>query len=357
MGRGARPGRPLTVDVHGHVFSPEAEAVAARDGSPGRAERPPREPAATRRVNRAQRARVRGKLTSVPERLADLDRMGIDVQVLSAAPPQYHYGLPAEAGGRVARLINERIAAMVAARPDRFVGLATVPLQAPALAVAELTHAVERLGLRGVEVGTHVGERELSDRRFRRFFARAEALGALVFLHPHGVPDPGRLRRHYFTNVVGNPLDSTIAVSHLILDGVLDALPGLQVLVAHGGGYLPAYPGRLDHAHAVRPDARGRIHRRPTSYLGRLHFDTVVFSPDQLEYLVARYGAHRLLLGTDYPFDMGMDDPVGFVQGARVPPAARAAILGGNAARLLGPLGPRRAPRRRARPARAAGRP
>ena len=291
---------------------------------------------ATTQVNRTQRERVRGKLTSTPDRLADLDRMSIDVAVLSPAPLQYHYGIPGDAGHSVARLINDRIAAIVEERPDRFVGLGTVPMQAPGLAVEELDRLVGTLGLRGVEIGTNVNGAELSDASFRPVFARAEALGALVFLHPNGFPDGRRLSDHYFMNVIGNPLDSTVAVSHLIFAGVLDAYPRLKVLVAHGGGFLAAYAGRMDHAYRVRPDCQGLIPRRPTSYLGKLYFDTLVFSPDQLEYLVRRYGSARLLLGSDYPFDMGMDDPVGFVERARLTRGEKAAILGENAARLLG---------------------
>ena len=191
--------------------------------------------------------------------------------------------------------------------------------------------------MRGVEIGTNVNGAELSDPSFRPFFARAEELGALVFLHPDGFPDGRRLSEHYFMNVIGNPLDSTVAVSHLIFDGVLDAHPRLKVLVAHGGGFLPAYAGRMDHAYRMRPDCRERIRRRPTSYLQRLYFDTVVFTTHQLEYLVRQYGSQHLLMGTDYPFDMGMDDPVGFVESARrLTRVERAAILGRNAARLLG---------------------
>jgi aminocarboxymuconate-semialdehyde decarboxylase len=270
-------------------------------------------------VNRAQWERVRGKLTSVPERLADLDGMRIDVAVLSPAPPQYHYGIPPDAGLDMARVINDRIAGIVGEPPDRFIGLGTVPMQAPDLAMDELDRLMGQLGLRGVEIGTNVNGAELSDASFRPFFARAEELDALVFLHPNGFPEGRRLSNHYSMNVIGNPLDSTVAVSHLIFDGVLDAHPRLKMLVAHGGGFLAAYAGRMDHAYRVRPDCRGRIPRRPTSYLRRLYF-----------------GLQHLLLGTGYPFDMGMDDPVGFVESARrLTRLEKAAILGRNAARLL----------------------
>jgi aminocarboxymuconate-semialdehyde decarboxylase len=265
-----------------------------------------------------------------------MDRMGIDVQAISPAPPQFYYWAAPELGRAAARLVNDRIAEIVHDHPGRFVGLATVPLRAPEFAVTELERAVKKLGLRGVEICTNVAGAELSDERFRPFFAKAEELGILVFMHPNGFTDGRRLADHYFSNLIGNPLDSTVAVSHLIFGGVLDAYPKLKICVAHGGGYLPAYAGRMDHAHAGRSDCRLCIKKKPTSYLKRLHFDTLVFTPHQLEYLVSQYGSDRILLGTDYPYDMGMYDPLAFVESAgKLTRADREAIVGGNAVRLL----------------------
>jgi aminocarboxymuconate-semialdehyde decarboxylase len=211
-----------------------------------------------------------------------------------------------------------------------------VPMQAPELAVAELERAVKQLGLRGVEICTNVAGAELSDARFRPFWAKAEELGILVFLHPNGFTEGRRLSDHYFINVIGNPLDSTVAVSHLIFGGVLDAYPKLKICVAHGGGFLPAYSGRSDHAHGARSDVRTGIKKKPTSYLKKLYFDTIVFTHQQLEYLAEAWGSDHLLLGSDYPFDMAEPDPVGFVAGAKgLSRDDKAAILGGNAAKLL----------------------
>jgi aminocarboxymuconate-semialdehyde decarboxylase len=210
-------------------------------------------------------------------------------------------------------------------------------MQEPELAVAELDRAMRELGMRGVEICTSVAGEELSNDRFRKFFAKAEELDALIFMHPNGFSDGDRLSDHYFINVIGNPLDSTVAVSHLIFGGILDAYPNLKICVAHGGGFLPAYAGRIDHAHASREDCRQRIEERPSSYLRKLYFDTVVFTEHQLEYLVSLYGSDHIVLGTDYPYDMGMYDPVGFVDGASaLTTGDKAAIVGGNAARLLG---------------------
>jgi aminocarboxymuconate-semialdehyde decarboxylase len=288
-------------------------------------------------------------LTSIETRLADMDKMGIDIQAISPAPFQYNYWAEPELGLQSARLVNERIASIVQDHPDRFVGLGTVPLQAPALAVAELERMVRQLDLRGVEICTNVAGAELSDDRFRPFFAKAEELGIVVFMHPSGFTQGDRLSDHYFINVIGNPLDSTVAVSHLIFGGVLDAYPKLKLVIAHGGGFLPAYSGRMDHAHGARTDCRRCIKKKPTSYLKRLYFDTIVFTEHQLEYLVRQWGSDHILLGTDYPYDMGMYDPVAFVEGARkLSRDERTRIVGGNAAKLL-KIRPPAATRKRAK--------
>jgi aminocarboxymuconate-semialdehyde decarboxylase len=329
------PRRHFTVDIHCHVFTPEADRLAQP------AFRPEYEPTlrhatdATREVNRMQQETIRSKLTAIETRLADMDKLGIDVQAISPAPPQYYYWAPDELGRESARLINNRIAEIVGKHPDRFVGMGTVPLQNPSLAVAELERMVKELNFRGVEICTNVAGAELSDQRFRPFFAKAEELGALIFLHPNGFTEGRRLADHYFINIIGNPLDSTVAVSHLIFGGVLDAYPRLKICVAHGGGFLPAYSGRSDHGHKARPDSRTATAKKPTSYLKKLYFDTIVFTHHQLEYLAATWGSDHLLLGSDYPFDMAEPDPVGFVSSAKLGLADKAAILGGNAAKLL----------------------
>jgi aminocarboxymuconate-semialdehyde decarboxylase len=259
------------------------------------------------------------------------------VQAVSTSPLQFHYWTPPEVGREICRLVNENIAGMVARQPERFVGLAHVPMQAGELAAAELERCVKELGFRGAEIGTNIAGVEISDSRFEPFWKKAEALGVVVFIHPHGFTEGRRLSDHYFSNVIGNPLDTTVAVSHLIFDGVLDRYPRLKVVSAHGGGYLGSYPFRMDHAHGARSDCRERIKRKPTSYLGKLYFDTLVWDHKALRHLVALWGADHIVAGTDYPFDMGYYDPAGFVNGAKfLTRAEKDAILGGNAAKLLG---------------------
>jgi aminocarboxymuconate-semialdehyde decarboxylase len=347
------PRKHFTVDIHCHVETPEAsDLVKGVEHAP--------EPAmvfanaATREVNRKQQETIYPAITSVALRLKHMDRTGIDVQAISTAPGQYYYWADPDLGRQTSRLINENIAEICGRHPDRFVGLATVPLQAPSLAVAELEHAVKTLGLRGVEICTNVAGEELSDERFRPFFAKAEELGILIFMHPSGFTEGRRLSDHYFINVIGNPLDTTVAVHHLIFGGVLDAYPRLKIVVAHGGGYLPAYSGRIDHAHQARSDCRRIIKKRPTSYLKKLYFDTIVFTHHQLEYLAAQYGSDHIMLGTDYPYDMALPNAVRFVESAGLDERAQAAILGGNAAKLLKLKVPRpAAPAKRAAPAKA----
>jgi aminocarboxymuconate-semialdehyde decarboxylase len=332
-------GKHFTVDIHCHVLTEKAEAMFNAAGA-GRGARPPRDVFAnprTRAVNQEQARRNRTQFTSIEQRLADMDVMGIDIQAITPAPNQTYYDTPPDLGIETARVINDNIADIVARHPDRFAGLGTVPFQAPELAVAELERLHHSLGLRGIEIATNVAGADLSEDRFRPIFAKAEALGLTLFMHPTGFTEARRFGDHYFTNVIGNPLDTTVAVHHLIFGGVLEACPNLKLVLAHGGGYLPAYSGRIDHAASARPDCCELISEMPTTYLKRLYFDTLVYTHPQLEYLVREYGADHLLMGTDYPADMGEIDPIGFIESSPSLSAEdRAAILGGNAARLLG---------------------
>jgi aminocarboxymuconate-semialdehyde decarboxylase len=330
-------GKHFVVDIHCHLLTERAETMFREAGL---VERRPRDifgNAHTREVNKEQARRTRIQFTSIEKRLADMDLMGIDIQAITPAPNQTYYDTPPDLGIATARVINDNIADIAARHPDRFVGLGTVPFQAPDLAVAELERLHKSLGLRGIEIATNVAGADLSEDRFRPIFAKAEELGLLLFMHPTGFTEARRFGDHYFTNVIGNPLDTTVAVHHLIFGGVLEQCPQLKLVLSHGGGYLPAYSGRIDHAASARPDCCEEITQMPTTYLKRLYFDTLVYTHPQLEYLVRQYGADHVLMGTDYPADMGEVDPIGFIEGAAgLGDAERAAIFGGNAARLLG---------------------
>ena len=332
----SRRGKTLAVDLHCHVHTPEADELAKQTQVPAP------DPLAffgsqrTADRQRELRRELDRKLTSTEQRLADMDRMGIDVQAISTSPFQYYYRLEPDLCRQTSRLVNERLAQIVAAHPDRFVGLGTLPMQEPELAVAELEYCMKSLGFRGIEIGTNVRKLELSDPSFNAVFARAEELNAVVFLHPAGTTDTSRMKEHFLTNVVGNPLDTTYALSHIVFGGVLERYPGLKFVAAHGGGYLGHYPARMDHAYRVRPECHDCIKRPPSHYMKKIYFDTMVFGEKQLEHLVNLWGADRVVIGTDYPYDMGWYQPVDFVNGTKsLSRSQKEAIIGGTAAKLL----------------------
>ena len=329
------PGSTPTIDVHAHLLLPDVEeAVAGRPGlAEARALDARRNGQAALAVNGPLVGQRVPPLTDVAVRLAAMDAQGVDVQLVSPSPSHYHYWADAQLADRVCRLANEGTAGHCAKAPDRLYGLGLVPLQHPELAPELLDDALAQ-GLRGVEISSHAPGRELSDPAYEPFWARAEETGALVFLHPFGCTLDERLDRWYLSNTVGQPTENAVALSHLIFSGVLDRHPGLKLIAAHGGGYLPTHLGRSDHAWRARPDARDCA-REPSSYLKRLYFDSLVHDPHVLRELVRVAGADRVLLGSDFPFDMGTEDPVGALRAAGLPDPDFHAVRGGTAAALL----------------------
>jgi len=327
--------RPFCVDIHCHVHHPAADEMVKHLVSPDREPSSRFANALSRATNRKQMENVWSCLTSVEQRLRDMDKMGVDVQAISPSPFHFLYWLEPELAAKVSRSVNEHLASIVTAHPDRFVALAHVPLQAPDLAAAELTYCMKALGFRGAEIGTNVVGAEVARGR-DQFWKTAQELGAVLFMHPNGFTQGDRLTDHYFTNVIGNPLDTTVALGHLVFDGVLERFPKLTLVAAHGGGYIAHYPARMDHVWSARIDARTVLKKTPRRSLARVYFDTIVFDRAQLRHLVNLWGPDHVLVGTDYPYDMGMYDPRGFVGGATFLSANdRAKIMGLNAARLL----------------------
>src|SRR5882672_8380603 len=331
-------GKSLRVDIHCHYMNTE---VAARVAHLNPAQHEPmaiHSNAASREAN-AKQVKERGpKLSDIAVRLKDMDRMGIDVQAVSPAPHQTYYWTEPGTGQELSRAVNERLAEIVAQHPQRFVALGTVPLQDVSLAVAELEHCVRKLGLRGVEINPSVRGLDLTDAKLNldAFFAAVQRLDVVIFMHPIGFTHGERLINHYFSNLIGNPLETTVAASHLIFDGVLERHPKLKIVLPHAGGYLAHYWARMDHAYRARADTRGQMKRKPSSYLEKFYFDTITFDHGMLAHLTARYGADHVLLGTDSPYDMGMERPLEFIEGVKgLSRAEAAAIQGGNAARLL----------------------
>lgn len=332
---GASSNGDLTIDIHCHVMSAESHELVKPFNTPDKDPFFRYSSPSSDAANRRLMDRITPKLSLPEERLRDMDRMGIDLQAISVAPPQYYYWTEPDLGVRLARIQNDNLASIVSGHPDRFVGLGTLPLQDVEASLVELDRIVDELGFTGIEVCTSVNGADFDDPRFEPLLARIQELDVLMLMHPNGFSHGERLAEYYLINTVGMPLDSTVSIARMIFGGVLER-HDLKVCVAHGGGYLPFYPARFDHAYRVREDCREHISRPPSTYLRQLYFDTMVFDVEDLAALIARYGADHVLLGSDYPYDMGEDDPVGLVKSVEgLDHKERAQVLGGNAARLL----------------------
>ena len=321
--------RVKTVDVHAHCAVPRAMALMDRKLE-------------TQALLMAE--------TPLHDRLRAMDEQGIDVEALSINP--YWYTAERDIARVLIQIQNESLAEICAAQPDRFVAFATVALQHPDLAVEQLREGIARYGLRGVGVGGSVNGDDLADPKFHPFWAAAERLGVLVFMHPQatGVAAeiPNRLKGSGgLDNTIGNPLETTIALSHLIFEGTLDRFPGLKICAAHGGGYLPSYAARSDAIGTTFPHRiTTPLKKKPTAYLKQLYFDSIVFTPEALRHLVAETGAGQIVMGTDYPFPWTKTSVDHILRTPGLSAADRVAMLGGTAATLLritaAPASPRR---------------
>jgi aminocarboxymuconate-semialdehyde decarboxylase len=306
--------RVRTVDLHAHCHVPEANALMGL-----KVQTP--------------------SLVVSPERIRAMDEQGIDIEALSLNPVFWYKAEP-DLAKQVVELQNEKLAEICAAQLDRFVGLASVALQHPELAAGQLEYAVKKLGLRGALIGGSVNGEELSDSKFHPFWAKAEELGVVIFIHPQGTDElraGGRLKGNgVLENVIGNPLETTIALSHLIFEGTLDAFPGLKICAAHAGGYLPSYAARSDQGCVTFPARCTKtLAKKPSEYLRQLHFDSMVFTPEGLRHLVAEVGAGQIVMGTDYPFPWTKTSVDHILATPGLSDAERVAILGENAAKLL----------------------
>ena len=327
----------ISIDIHAHAIIPEAEAIARTDPGWSRANELAVLAAgrASSEYNRQLMTTVyRPKFAELDVRLRAMDSMGIDMQAVSLAP-LYNYWAGRELAQKIVNAANEGLAALCARRLDRLVGIGMLSMQHPDQAVGQLERAIRSLGLKGAIICTSVNDAELADARFDPLWKKADELGALMFLHPAGCPLGTRLAPYYLSNLIGNPADTTIALAHLVFGGVLDRFPRLKLCAAHGGGYFPFYVSRFDHGWTVRPEAH-TCREAPSTYLRRIWFDSLVYSDEQLDFLVRRAGASQVLIGTDYPFDMGVEDPLVRLDAvARLSADDRSAIRGVNAARLL----------------------
>jgi predicted TIM-barrel fold metal-dependent hydrolase len=318
--------RIKTIDVHAHCYFQDALDLMGDDG---KTVLPPTKGVPEHFVGKAQ---------VLEQRLAAMDAMAIDMEVLSINP--FWYRKDRETADKICKLNNEALAALCAAKPDRFAAFASLTMQAPDLAVQQLEYAVKKLGLKGMAVGDSVLGEDFSDAKFHPVWAKAEELGAVMFIHPQSTPELAKRFKGngWLSNVIGNPLATTIALQHLIFEGTLDKHPGLKVLAAHGGGFLPT-PPRNDHACFVSPtscNAEIKLKKKPSEYLSQIFFDSLVFTPEALRHLVAQVGASQVMIGTDHPIPWE-DHPVDHIFATKtLSDAEKVAILGGNAAKLFG---------------------
>ena len=332
--------RPRAIDTHTHILAEETIGLLQREAPSLNLKLTPidAEAAVLEVAGTPYRPFPRGGF-DIARRLADMDKAEIDVHVLSASPQTYLYGQEPALGAACAALQNDQIASHIKAHPDRFMGIATLPMQAPEKAAEELTRAVRRLGLRGAMFGSNVRGKNLDDPSFEPLWAAAAELGAFLFIHPANVAGADRLKSYYLGNLIGNPLDTTIAAASLVFGGVLERHPKLKVLLVHGGGFVPYQAGRWVHGWHVRSEPKVNIKRSPEPWLDRFYYDTILHAKPALEFLIASAGADHVLLGSDYPFDMGNLDCVARVEALAIPPAERDLILGGYADRVLGAAG------------------
>ena len=329
--------QPRTIDCHTHILTEEAMKLLGKEApaiapklTPIDADNAVLEVAGT-----PYRPFPRGGW-DVERRFADMDAAEVDMHVLSATPQTYLYDKDTSLAAATSAIQNDQIAKLVKAHPDRFMGIATLPMQAPEQAATELRRAVRTLGLRGAMIGSNVMGKNLDDRSFEPLWATAAELGAFMLIHPNNVAGIDRLRSYYLNNLIGNPLDTTIAAACLVFGGVMERYPKLNVLLVHGGGFVPYQCGRWAHGWHVRPEPKVNVKASPEPWIDRFYYDTILHAKPQLEFLVGSVGPSRVMLGSDYPYDMGTGECVRQVRALSVSDDDKAAILETNAVRLFG---------------------
>jgi aminocarboxymuconate-semialdehyde decarboxylase len=316
--------RVKTIDVHSHCHFKDVIPLLSKEEAA----------MLTPRVNGAKDAFI----DPVEARLKAMDAQAVDMEVLSVNP--FWYGKDRDFAGKIVQVLNEKLAELCASKPDRFAAFAALTLQAPDLAVQQLETAVKKQGLKGAAIGGAVAGVEFSDARFHPVWAKAEELGVPLFIHPQGVPDLAKrlVGNGWLGNTIGNPLETTIALSHLIFEGTLDRFPGLKVIAAHGGGYLPSYADRSDHACFVGPagcDPKIALKKKPSEYLKQLYFDSLIFTPEAIRHLVAQVGASQLVMGSDHPY-VWVPHPVDHLFACdALDDRQKADVLGNTAAKIL----------------------
>ena len=326
-----------TIDIHAHVLTEETIALIGKEI-----------PALKPRLTAIDSDNYVLEVAGVPykpfplggfdlqRRFADMKAAEVDMQVLSATPQTYFYDQDAGVAATCAAIQNEAIAKLVKSYPDKFMGIATLPMQSGEVAARELARAMLNLGLRGAMIGSNANGVNLDHPSYETLWKVAADSGAFILIHPNNVAGADRLRAYYLNNLIGNPLDTTIAAACLVFGGVMERHPKLKVCLLHGGGFVPYQAGRWVHGWQVRPEPKVNIKGSPQRYLDRFTFDTILHGRPQLEFLVGAAGAGRVLLGSDYPYDMGTGECVRQVRALSISDADKAKVLEGNAVRLFG---------------------
>jgi aminocarboxymuconate-semialdehyde decarboxylase len=327
------------IDLHTHILPRTWPDLRERYGCGGWVQLEHHGPGCARMVIDGQLFReVQDNCYDPARRLEDCDRHGVTMQVLSTVPVMFNYGARPEHTHDLARLLNDHLAEVVRLHPRRFAGLGTLPMQDADLAARELGRCVKDLGLRGVEIGTHVNGKNLDHPELFPVLAEAERQGAAVFVHPWDMLGKERMGNYWLRWLVGMPAETSLAICSVLFGGVLERLPRLRLCFAHGGGAFPGTLGRIDHAFHARPDLCAVATANcPRSQLGRLYFDSLVLDADALRYLVRLAGAERVALGSDYPFPLGEAEPGKLIDSlTELSPAQRRRLLAGTALEFLG---------------------
>ena len=326
-----------TIDVHAHILTEEMMRLMRQEApeiGPTLSE-VDAEGGVLQVGNIVQRPFPRGAW-DLELRLRHMDEAEVDMQVLSVCPQTFLYDRDPALTAALSTIQNDGIAKVVRQHPDRFLGIATLPMQDPERAVAELRRSMQQLGLRGAQIGSHVEGRNLDDPALEPLWAAADELGAFILVHPQKIAGADRLKSFYLKNLIGNPLDTTIAAASLVFGGVLERHPNLKFCFAHGGGFMPYQVGRMNHGWSVRPEGKVSLKQKPEDSIRRLYFDCILHFEPALRYLVETFGADHVLLGSDYPFDMGMMDGVKQIRALRATPEERNLILGEAATAIFG---------------------
>ena len=308
----------MVIDVHAHYVPLDSLKIASEIGARHGLEigKNDRGRTVVTRGGKPFLTQLKAEFFDLDLRLSIMDRQGVDMQVLSPASSFFFYWMPITEALEYARWLNDQLAQAVAKHPNRLIALGTAPLQDGEKAAAELERAMTQLGLRGLEIASNVNGRYLDDPAFEPFWEAAQALGALIFVHPNQVIGADRMKDHNLANLIGNPTDTSLTFAKLIFGGVLERFPKLKFLLAHAGGFLPYTWGRLERGYRIQNPATANISHPPSEYVKLLHFDTITHSRMALAYLIANFGAEHVLLGSDYPYDMGDPNPVASLRAA-----------------------------------------